>query len=499
MKESVYFLTTGCRLNQIELISFINLFQSYDIDTLYFPLKSSTPKNTMTKNVCLCIINSCCVTQKATQKTRRLIRVADKKLQNALILVTGCYAQVEKEEVNDLSPRIAVLKGQYKTLLPSIAKVTKEAISSYKDAISSYSEATNSNNTAPPLWKHIKDFLIKEHLIEPSVPLLPPSPYFPPMNLTYAFHTRASLKVQDGCDNSCSFCLTHIARGKSASKPACEIVREIKKFDSNVALIGGKREYKEVTITGVNIAQYKSNYDGHPLDLSSLMQLLLANSTNTLYRLSSLYPSFLTPSFIKVLQEPRIAPYFHLSIQAASTRILRLMNRAYTANDIKDLCKRLREVKDSPFISADIIAGFPSETEEEFQETYALCKELQLSFLHVFPYSARPGTLAVKIKPPISPSVIKEREDKLLELSKELKIKYIEECKEKVYPGVVESKRKDGIVKVFTINFLHCLVEPSPFTSLLTAGQSVKVKITRLIPNNLYKGAEQDCYAKVVE
>jgi threonylcarbamoyladenosine tRNA methylthiotransferase MtaB len=204
---------------------------------------------------------------------------------------------------------------------------------------------------------------------------------FNPKN--FSGHTRSFLKIQDGCDNRCTYCRIRLARGASVSLDADEVLSRLRILEKNHA---------EAVLTGVNISQY---CDGKKaVNLARLLDHLLKGTEKCSLRLSSLAPDSVDQELTDILMNKRIRPHFHLSIQSCSKKILEKMGRSYGGTTIENAVTLLRRAKDDPFLACDIITGFPGETEKEFEETFELCKKLDFAWIHVFPYSKRPGTAA---------------------------------------------------------------------------------------------------------
>ncbi|HEY9595895.1 MAG TPA: radical SAM protein, partial [Spirochaetia bacterium] len=219
-------------------------------------------------------------------------------------------------------------------------------------------------------------------------------------------------KVQDGCDSWCSYCRVPQARGRAVSLDAAEVVRRAAELES----IG----YREIVITGVNISAYRSS----GLDLAGLLLRLLDGTTRVRYRLSSLEPESISESLAEVARGGRICPHFHIPVQSGSDTTLARMKRRYRARRVAEAVKQLRAASRDPFVAADIIVGFPGEADEEFAATRSLVEDLAFAGLHVFPFSARPGTLAARMKPMIPERVRYERARELTAIGKAQAARY---------------------------------------------------------------------------
>lgn len=412
---SIFFETLGCRVNQIESESAARAFLDNG-----FSVETSSPSH----NTILCIVNTCTVTSKAEQKARRIIRLLNEKCTKACILVTGCYAELDKSEIISLGQNILVLPGTQKDNLLFLAQKLPYLLQKHQ------------NNPV----NAVKDFLIS-HNCEKSGKTT-----FALSTDTFVAHSRSSVKIQDGCNNNCTFCRIHLARGKSISLDAKEVLNRVKKLE--------KIGQKEVVLTGINLSQYYGKFNETFLNLSSLLKFLLENTKEINFRLSSLYPQTITEEFCNIIKNERIRPHFHLSAQSGSDKILKLMARPYLSTDIIKAVENLRKVKNYAFIACDIIVGFAGETEEDFLQTLELCKKCNFSDIHVFPFSPRPGTEGAKMKPKIPQNITKERVKTLNFLANEQKNHFIDAMQGKIFKAIIE-KRKSSIIRAVTENFLH--------------------------------------------
>jgi threonylcarbamoyladenosine tRNA methylthiotransferase MtaB len=243
----------------------------------------------------------------------------------------------------------------------------------------------------------------------------------------FSFHSRASLKIQDGCDKRCSYCRVSLARGPSVSLEARKSLSGLRALE--------EKGYGEAVLTGVNIGQYREG----PRDLADLLDYLLAGTGYIRLRLSSLGPDELSPRLMAVLGHPRIRPHFHLSVQSGSSLILEKMGRSYTPDAVVQGVTQLRSVKEDPFIACDIITGFPGETKEAFEATRRLCEGLDFAWIHPFPYSPRPGTKAYTFKEPVSEREARFRVERLLALAAEGRRGYIRRWIGKTVEGIAEA------------------------------------------------------------
>ncbi len=427
----IHFETLGCKVNQIETESVARSFYDAGFKCTMGGITSASEVDTRTL---VSVLNTCTVTAKAEQKARRLIRLLLEKYPMACVIVTGCYAELEKALLENIDSRICVLKGTQKDLLAELPS----------ELVRFFDSAHTTKELPTSLTQFCDQFFNKR--IENSSPINE-SRTFTLSTDTFMQHSRPSIKIQDGCNSRCTYCRICLARGKSISLAPQEILERIKLLES--------AKQCEVTITGINISQYK--HEG--MDFSNLLAFLLDNTKNIYFRISSLHPQIVTEELCKVLAHERVRPHFHVSIQSASDHILQKMARPYNSQTITTAIYRLRKAKKNPFIACDIIVGFPGETEEDFLATKLLCENEKLTWVHAFPFSPRPDTVAFSMKPTVSQNIKNERVKTLTDIAIQNKLLYIESCIGKTFKGVAEKFRKNDI-HVVTENFLHVRINP---------------------------------------
>ncbi len=472
MDSQILFETLGCRLNQIESESAARFFCDAGFSVTMDVPSASDP---VREGVILCVVNTCTVTQKAEQKARREIRLLLEKCPHSAVVVTGCYAQLAAAELAALGERIAVLPGQCKDRLADVPALLKCA-----DPFSPQDFAASLRATlfARPA--------AKQGTAELSFRLATD---------TFLVHSRSSVKIQDGCNNSCSYCAIHVARGHSVSLPVREVIDRVRMLRAS-----GQHE---VVFTTVNIAQYRGEYDGAYLDFTDMLALLLKETSGISFRISSIYPELVDDRFCEVVSDSRVRPHFHISVQSGSDKILAAMNRTYRAADVVRSVEMLRRAKENPFFACDIIAGFPGETEGDFLRTMELCRACNFAYIHAFPFSARPGTAAAAMKQKVPQAVARRRVNQLSEFAVQNKITYINSYRGKIVRAVAETAKHPpvpaadtAVVNAVTENFLHCTVKcrrnvPSP-------GEEICVRIVRPLEESIRSGAELDAEAEIV-
>lgn len=469
--------TLGCRLNQIESEAAAKFFIDAGFSVDMKGVTSSTKEDLHTR---LCILNTCTVTQKAEQKARRIIRLQLKKYPNSCLLVTGCYAQLNPGEIKKIDSRIAVLGGQIKSRIAEVPALLKEVKDSF-DPIA-FAELINKKISAPQVQK-----------------LGFPEGSFKLSTSSFVAHSRASLKIQDGCNNNCSYCAIHFARGHSVSIPVETALERVKELE--------EKGNDEVVITTVNIGQYRSEYDGQTYNFTRLLDFLLKNTKTIAFRISSLYPEVVDDDFCAVIKNPRVRPHFHISVQSGSDSVLERMNRAYRRDAVINACKKLRQAKDNPFLACDIITGFPGETEDDFAETLDLCNKCSFAWIHAFPYSERPGTLAANMKNKVPQSISGNRAKKITDFAINSKISYVNHFAGKELSAILETVRKplalaagdkngSFIYHAVTENFIHCEIHTA---ESLTVNKTVRIRIEKCLPERILKGGEIEALAIIVK
>ena len=397
-EKRVSFHTLGCKLNFSESSTLAREFERGG----YRRVEPSEPTD-------VAVINSCSVTEHADKKCRNIIRKIHRRNPNAIIAVTGCYAQLKPEA-------IAAIEGV---------------------------DIVLSNNDKGDLYKRVVELKErgKAEVYSCSVE-----------NLTRFFaayssgdRTRSFLKVQDGCDYKCAYCTIHYARGSSRNIPIADIVAEAQE----IAAAG----QKEIVITGINTGDFGRTTGERFIDL--LRELDRVDGIER-YRISSIEPNLITDEIIEFCaQSPKFVPHFHIPLQSGSTRILGLMRRRYTAERYRERIAKIRELMPDSFLGVDVIVGFPGEGEEEFMETYRLLEEVGASFLHIFPFSERPGTPAVDMPGKVQSRISTERVSRLEELSSKLNRAFTERFIGTEREVLFESTNHDGIMYGYTDNYLR--------------------------------------------
>ena len=429
MKVFVY--TLGCKLNQCESEAIADAFAHEG-----FIVAGAD------EGADLYVVNTCTVTTKAEQKARRMIRKYAAEKQHPVVLVTGCYAQMEAREIESLGERVVVVSLDEKPALLHLPRALANRLVAHIDLLSAIRQCVSS---------------IKE---EPAG--VTPFDYDA---ASFSFHSRAFLKIQDGCDNSCAYCRVSIARGKAVSLDHEEVAKRCLALEGN--------GFAEIVLTGVNISAYRSG----ELGLDGLLRLLLAQvDSHTRIRLSSLEPDKLDDRLIDVFSDGRIQPHFHLPVQSASDEVLKRVNRHYDVEQLARSVESLRKVKDDPFIAADMITGLPGEDDLQFERSLEMIKALDFSQLHVFPFSPRPQTALFGAKDRVPESVRDQRAKVLRDVSAIHFRRYMERQIGKDACVLLEEQRGD-LWYGLTGNYLHVPVFGVP--SWVARGALVPVMLER--------------------
>jgi threonylcarbamoyladenosine tRNA methylthiotransferase MtaB len=441
---SVAFQTLGCKLNQSETNAIAAAFSKAGF--------AAAPPC----EAALLIINTCAVTSKAEQKGRRLIRAAHRQNPFSVILVTGCYAELDKAAIEALDggafpKRLFVVPGVQKSrILDLPALIARESISG-GDFLQSALErfcgvSPEGTDSCAQETKSCPAFRFET-------------------SVTNA-RSRVFLKIQDGCNNYCSYCVVPFVRGAPRSLPAEEALARLRAAEA----VG----HTEAVLTGVNISRW--NGAGNAA-LPLLLQCLISGTKHINLRLSSLEPDIFTDDFFEVLENRRVMPHFHLSIQSGSPEILAKMKRLYRPEAALRLIQKLRAIKDDPFISCDIIVGFPGETERHFSETYEFCEAAGFTQMHIFPFSRRRGTEAWGYTPRVPERESKIREKTLKALALQNQQRYIKRWVGRETGGVCLSgsgEAKTGAV--LTDNYLKLRVT-LPSDAPVLKGRRVNCRI----------------------
>ena len=387
--KRVAFHNLGCKVNSYELDIMRQKMEEHGYTSVPFEEKAD-----------VYVINTCTVTNIADRKSRQMIHKAKKKNPEALVIAVGCYVETDKDRV-----------GTDSAIDLAIGNNNKARIAELLDEFLSQNEAED----APA------DGLMKRTLFGKTMADLTHRPSYEDMQLKEPGHTRAYVKIQDGCNQFCTYCIIPYARGRIRSRRPGEILQEVQALAA-----GGIRE---VILTGIHVSSYGLEWDAAsdavPFDpiksgafLLDLMDRIRQIPGIERIRLSSLEPRIITEPFVKgIAAMPQVCPHFHLSLQSGCNATLKRMNRHYTTEEFMDSVNLLRRYYDKPAITTDVIVGFPGETITEFEETKRFLEAVNFYEMHVFKYSVRKGTAAASMPVQIPDPVKAARSDELLEMT----------------------------------------------------------------------------------
>ena len=411
MKKTVSFYTLGCKVNQYET----NAMEQQFIKNNYEIVEN-------TQKADIYVINTCTVTNMAERKSRQMLRRVKEINPSAVLVVCGCYAQVAKNELEQI-PEIDIILG---------INEKNEIVQIVENYIEKMAEQDKKSQKA-----EIDDVSKQKEFLDFG-------------DVTYTEKNRAVVKVQDGCNMFCSYCIIPYARGRIRSRKIESVVSEIKKI--------AKEEIKEVVITGIHVASYGKDFDNEntskKIRLIDLLEAINKIDGIDRIRLSSLEPTIVDEEFATRLSKlDKICDHFHLSLQSGCDETLKRMNRKYTTQIYRDAVATLRKYYPEASFTTDVIVGFPGETDEEFAKTYEFLKEIDFYRLHVFKYSPRRGTVAEKMPNQIDGNKKEERSNKLIELSNSTENKHNQSYIGKTVKVLFE-EFEDGFFKGHTTNYM---------------------------------------------
>lgn len=419
IKMKVGICSLGCKVNIYESEFMISSLKERGYTITNFEDKAD-----------IYIINTCSVTNESDKKSRKMINRAKKNNKDAIIIVTGCYSQTNADNIE----ANIILGNKDKSKIVEI--------------IEEYKKTKENKKIIYDLTKvNFEKMEIKK----------------------FTNHTRAFVKIQDGCNAFCSYCIIPYVRGRIRSKNKKDVISEVTELV--------KEGYKEIVLTGIHTGKYG-------LDINSSLEELLENLVKIpgLYRirLSSIEINEITPRIIKLLKENSImAKHLHIPLQSGSDKILKLMNRKYTKEEFLNKIRILKEIPEIS-LTTDLIVGFPGETEREHQETLETLNEIKFTKIHTFPYSKRKGTPASIMEGQVSPEEKKRRVKEILEFSNKSELDFYKSNLDKVFDGVVEV-HNNGKTVVHTSNFIPVIVEEK-----INNNAIVKIKITNIKNGNVY-------------
>lgn len=365
MKKKVALHNLGCKVNAYEVEAMQQLLEKAGYEIVPF-----------TEGADVYLINTCTVTNIADRKSRQMLHKAKKMNPDAIVVAAGCYAQADTEKLKEDNAVDLILGNNQKT---QIVEVLEE----YEKEHSKQVQVIEIN--------HTKEY--EELSIEQT-----------------AEHVRAYIKVQDGCNQFCTYCIIPFARGRVRSRKIADVLREVETLAS--------KGYKEVVLTGIHLSSYGVDFSKEErVSLLSLIQAVSKVEGIQRIRLGSLEPRIITEEFLEgIVATGKVCPHFHLSLQSGCNKTLKNMNRRYSAQEYAEKCELIRKYYPAPALTTDVIVGFPMETEEDFEESYEFVKNIHFYETHIFKYSRRHGTKAAAMDGQLTEAVKTQRSEKLLEL-----------------------------------------------------------------------------------
>lgn len=425
MKKTVAFCTLGCKVNQYETDAMRGSFEAEGYEVKEFSQEAS-----------VYVINTCTVTNMADRKSRQMMHRAKKKNPDGIIVAVGCYVQAAKEQLEEDTLIDLVIGNNMKSQVVQIVEQYIQDNRHTEDRDAYVADIAHSHEYET---MHIE--MVSEH-------------------------TRAYIKIQDGCNQFCSYCIIPYARGRVRSRKMEDILQEVRNLTAN--------GYKEIVLTGIHISSYGLDFehtadeqeDYGPFKNSALIDLIEALSGIEgleRIRLGSLEPRIITENFVRRLcKVPQICPHFHLSLQSGCDETLKRMNRHYTTALYLEKCGILRQYFDRPALTTDVIVGFPGETEEEFAQTERFLETVHFSDMHIFKYSKRRGTKAADMPNQIDPQIQSVRSEKMIALGERMKDDFLEACKDQEQIVLIEEETEIDGTKYMTghsKNYIRCAFE----------------------------------------
>lgn len=401
---NVKFITLGCKTNFYESQAMAELFREagYDI------AESGTAD--------IYVINTCTVTGTGAQKSRQHIRKARKENPNAVIAVTGCYAQTEPKAVEALGEADVIVGN-----------------SGRRDIVALCERALNGERISDCV-NIMKEREFEEIALTPSQSRI-----------------RANIKIEDGCSNFCTYCIIPYARGPVRS-------RSMEKIEEEARLLAA-HGYAEIVLTGIHIGSYGKDLN-NGLSLTDVIETVCGVEGIKRVRLGSVEPMTITEEFVSRTRNLKnLCPQFHLSLQSGCDETLGRMRRHYTAAEYREAVRRLREAFPDASITTDLMVGFPGETDEEFEASYSFCREIGFMHMHVFKYSVRSGTVAAKMENQVSEEVKEARSERMLALSEKMKKEFYDRFAGRRTEVLVEKRTRSGKFHATTANYMDVYID----------------------------------------
>lgn len=414
--KKIAFKTLGCRLNQYETDALASRFHFGSYQVVDFDEQAD-----------VYVVNTCTVTNQSDQKSRQTIHQARRRNADALVVVTGCMANHYKESLLESKAINYVVDNERKTAIYSIIE------------------------------KHFRGETPDPEGFDADV--------FSYETATKTFHTRSMIKIQDGCDNFCTFCIIPKVRGRAVSRPKAEVLDNIRQVIDH--------GFREVVLTGVNIGRYDSN----GTNFEQLVESILDLPGDFRLRISSIEPDGFSNRFLELFDHPKLTPHLHLCLQSGSEAVLLRMRRMYTAREFRQIAYTLRSRYPHFNLTTDIIVGFPGETEEDFAQSVKMIKELNFSHVHTFKYSVRSGTRAERMPEQLSEKLKNERSEIIRKVALENKIAYYNAMLGSTQRLLVERVSDSHIARGYGQHYIPIRIENA---GQLQRNQFVNVKLHSL-------------------
>lgn len=404
MNKKIAFITLGCKVNLYDTEAMAELFTEKGYEVVDFEEYAD-----------VYLINTCTVTNLGDKKSRQMIRRAKRINPNSVVVATGCYAQVASEEVAKIEG-INIVIG---------TKNRSEIVETVENYVAENGVVNN-----------VSDIMGEKE--------------FEPLQISRLTNrTRAYIKIQEGCNRYCTYCIIPYARGPIRSRKPEEVVEEVKKIAEN--------GFKEVVLTGIHVASY--GLDLGNITLADIIEKVHSVNGIERIRFSSMEPLAIDDDFVaRMAKLPKVCDHYHLSLQSGCNRTLKRMNRKYNAEQYAEACERLRNAFPNVAITTDIIVGFPDETEEDFKESLAFAEKMKLDKIHTFPYSPKKGTPAAKMKNQISGDVKSQRSKEMIALSDKMNIDFLNNNIGKTVPVLFEDM-ENGFWQGHTTNYIKVLAK----------------------------------------
>lgn len=404
MNKKIAFITLGCKVNLYDTEAMAELFTEKGYEVVDFEEYAD-----------VYLINTCTVTNLGDKKSRQMIRRAKRINPNSVVVATGCYAQVASEEVAKIEG-INIVIG---------TKNRSEIVETVENYVTENGVVNN-----------VSDIMGEKE--------------FEPLQISRLTNrTRAYIKIQEGCNRYCTYCIIPYARGPIRSRKPEEVVEEVKKLAEN--------GFKEVVLTGIHVASY--GLDLGNITLADIIEKVHSVDGIERIRFSSMEPLAIDNEFVARMSKlPKVCDHYHLSLQSGCNRTLKRMNRKYNAEQYAEACERLRNAFPNVAITTDIIVGFPAETEEDFKESLAFAERMKLDKIHTFPYSPKKGTPAAKMKNQISGDVKSQRSKEMIALSDKMNIDFLNNNIGKTVPVLFEDM-ENGFWQGHTTNYIKVLAK----------------------------------------